>query len=181
LPLAEYRVRYGNTVGKTAAPRTLHKRAERGGRGRDALRVGPAPRSALLEEGALVFWPFLSGSAAFGFLAAAGACLAAAPPWQPARRTRTRRNGSPVASAPPRRLRHDPVWPKAHPAISRGVCTAQCGSFIYIDVGHEAPPCRALRAPAGRGSAADLFSPNTLSTVTDPAASAAASRRARSG
>ena len=45
-----------------------------------------------------------------------------------------------------------PVWPKAHPAISRGVCTAQCGFFIYIDVGHEAPPCRALRAPAGRGS-----------------------------
>ena len=44
-----------------------------------------------------------------------------------------------------------PVWPKAHPAISRGVCTAQCGFFIYIDVGHEAPPCRALRAPAGRG------------------------------
>ena len=44
------------------------------------------------------------------------------------------------------------VWPKAHPAISRGVCTAQCGFFIYIDVGHEAPPCRALRAPAGRGS-----------------------------
>ena len=38
----------------------------------------------------------------------------------------------------------------AHPAISRGVCTAQCGFFIYIDVGHEAPPCRALRAPAGR-------------------------------
>ena len=26
----------------------------------------------------------------------------------------------------------------------------QCGFFIYIDVGHEAPPCRALRAPAGR-------------------------------
>ena len=48
--VAEYRVRYGNTVGKTAAPRTLHKRAERGGRGRDALRVGPAPRSALLHE-----------------------------------------------------------------------------------------------------------------------------------
>ena len=42
------------------------------------------------------------------------------------------------------------VWPKAHPAISRGVCTAQCGFFIYIDVGHEAPPCRALRAPAER-------------------------------
>ena len=36
--------------------------------------------------------------------------------------------------------------------ISRGVCTAQCGFLIYIDVGHEAPPCRALRAPAGRGS-----------------------------
>ena len=32
------------------------------------------------------------------------------------------------------------------------MCTAQCGFFIYIDVGHEAPPCRALRAPAGRGS-----------------------------
>ena len=43
------------------------------------------------------------------------------------------------------------VWPKAFPAICRGVCTAQCGFFIYIDVGHEAPPCRALRAPAGRG------------------------------
>ena len=40
----------------------------------------------------------------------------------------------------------------AHPAISRGVCTLECGFFIYIDVGHEAPPCRALRAPAGRGS-----------------------------
>ena len=50
-----------------------------------------------------------------------------------------------VAPPPP-----PPVWPKAHPAISRGVCTAQCGFFIYIDVGHEAPPCRALRAPAGR-------------------------------
>ena len=36
--------------------------------------------------------------------------------------------------------------------ISWSVCTAQCGFFIYIDVGHEAPPCRALRAPAGRGS-----------------------------
>ena len=34
--------------------------------------------------------------------------------------------------------------------ISWSVCTAQCGFFIYIDVGHEAPPCRALRAPAGR-------------------------------
>ena len=48
------------------------------------------------------------------------------------------------------------VWPKAHPAISRGVCTAQCGFFIYIDVGHEAPPCRALRAPAGRYSCASF-------------------------
>ena len=36
--------------------------------------------------------------------------------------------------------------------ISWSVCTAQCGFFICIDVGHEAPPCRALRAPAGRGS-----------------------------
>ena len=34
--------------------------------------------------------------------------------------------------------------------ISWSVCTAQCGFFIYIDVGHEAPPCRALRAPAER-------------------------------
>ena len=37
-----------------------------------------------------------------------------------------------------------------------------------------------LVAAAERRDSA-LFSPNTLSTVTDPAASAAASRRARSG